>query len=161
MGVIAMDMLKGPTLADALEVAGPIERNRLIAEYGKLLAKVHVLMKVQHGDFHANNVLLDKQGTLKVIDFERAIPVSRSAQAYVADILLCIKNASIFQSADPTMLSDIDVMQLVLAGYQQGLDEAGQQKVPLSIPSPEKSAMEKAMNQARELTLGRSSRPLD
>lgn len=156
VGVIAMERLTGPVLRDALDmVTNASERHRLIFEYGKLLAKVHVLMKTQHGDFHAANVVLDASGAnLKVIDFGRASGVGAEIiPPYIGDIFKAINDVVHLRSSRLISLGTIDVTREFLGGYQQGLDEAEHQKGPWGITFAEKQAIKRAIEQAIKRTL--------
>lgn len=75
---IAMELVDGPSLRDVLRTRGPLEPERMVpmaAEVARGLAAAHA-RQVIHRDVKPGNVLLGRDGAIKVSDFGLAFVVS-------------------------------------------------------------------------------------
>lgn len=78
-GVIIMEQLDGPRLYDVhrelMKIKDPIKRRqaaqKLAKDIGKLFQKLHKA-GLYHGDAHDNNILRDRKGNWRIIDYGRA-----------------------------------------------------------------------------------------
>ena len=68
-GSLVTRRLPGRTLAERLD-AGPLDA-RAWAAVGRCIARFHVA-GIRHADLNAHNVMLDGDGTVFLIDFDRA-----------------------------------------------------------------------------------------
>ncbi len=92
-GVIVMERVTGPRLADEharnLRIADPVELRRsahaLARRIGRLLGKLHRL-GIAHGDSHDNNIIQDRDGKWKLIDFGMASEFRGSVRTNLAKI---------------------------------------------------------------------------
>lgn len=92
-GVIVMERVSGPRLADEharnLSITDPVDLRRsahaLARRIARLLGKLHRL-GIAHGDSHDNNIIQDRDGKWKLIDFGMASEFRGSVRTNLAKI---------------------------------------------------------------------------
>jgi tetratricopeptide (TPR) repeat protein len=78
---IAMELIDGETLHDLLDRAGPLPFGRLIdiaVEVADGLAEAHA-RRIVHRDLKPQNIMVTRQGRVKILDFGLAIPAPTAA----------------------------------------------------------------------------------
>ena len=83
---IVMEFIEGVVVRDFLESAGKGERKNIMLEIGKKVAKMHDL-DVAHADLTTSNLIVDRDGVVKIIDFGLGF-VSKKIEDKAVDVHL-------------------------------------------------------------------------
>ncbi len=103
----------------AVLVANPPERDRLLASAGRLLATIH-LAGFSHRDFKAGNVVADPEGKLWIVDFDGIKPATHVSPARrAAELERLVRDLRVRGGVDS------DGVQAVSRAYLEELDRKG------------------------------------